>query len=94
MCATISPYMEELMNYELLQDNFGPLLQTKEKSICDFQDFLNETWKGVKPLSKLFKTDSHFYIYDTGTNKIMVSYWKTVIPIQLQILLLNDGWQS
>jgi len=28
-------------------------------------------WKDKKPLAKLFKTESNFYIYDAGTNKIM-----------------------
>lgn len=39
--------------------------------IEEYKDHLKAIWKGSKPLAKLFKTDSCFYLYDTGTNKIV-----------------------
>lgn len=34
-------------------------------------DLLSAVFKSKKPLGKLFKTDSAYYFYDTGTNKIL-----------------------
>lgn len=36
-----------------------------------FRDYFNRLWGRERPLAKLFKTDSCYYIYDTGTNKVV-----------------------
>jgi len=41
------------------------------KKVKEFEEYFLEKWHKETPLAKLFKTDSHFYFFDTGTNKIM-----------------------
>jgi|GEM_PF-293203 len=41
------------------------------KTISEFAKKCDPIWNGEKPLSKLFKTNSRGYLYDTGTNKIL-----------------------
>ena len=36
-----------------------------------FTGYLRKIWEEQKPLAVLFKTDSSYYLYDTGTNKIL-----------------------
>jgi len=42
-----------------------------EKTINNFKCYFKTIWKGSKPLIKLFKTNYNYYIYNTGTNKIL-----------------------
>ncbi len=51
--------------------NSVPLESARPRKIDNFRSFLEKVWKGSKPLTKLFNTESNFYIYDTETNKIM-----------------------
>ena len=41
------------------------------KKIQEFQRYFERIWNGVKPLGKLFHTNSRGYLYDTGTNKLI-----------------------
>ncbi|MGD2090281.1 MAG: hypothetical protein PVH61_29160 [Candidatus Aminicenantes bacterium] len=41
------------------------------KNISAYVDFLGKTFEPQKPLAKLLKTESGYYLYDTGTNKIL-----------------------
>jgi uncharacterized protein len=41
------------------------------KNISAYVDFLGETFGPKKSLAKLLKTESGYYLYDTGTNKIL-----------------------
>jgi len=41
------------------------------QDVTTYVDFFKENNKIYKPLAKLFKTDSCYYIYDTGTSKVM-----------------------
>jgi len=36
------------------------------------KEYFQKLWKRGKPLAMLFSTDSRFYLYDTGSNKILV----------------------
>ena len=40
-------------------------------NVKSFTDYLRNIWEEQKPLAVLFKTDSSYYLYDTGTNKIL-----------------------
>jgi uncharacterized protein len=41
------------------------------KNISAYVEFLGKTFGPKKPLAKLLKTESGYYLYDTGTNKIL-----------------------
>lgn len=42
-----------------------------EKEIENFSNYLTNIWSEKKPLCKLLETNSHGYLYDTGTNKLL-----------------------
>ena len=50
-----------------LSSNHAPM---KDKNF--YLNFLDEIFGQLKPLAKLLKTESGYYLYDTGTNKILV----------------------
>ncbi len=41
------------------------------KNISAYVDFPGKIFGPKKPLAKLLKTESGYYLYDTGTNKIL-----------------------
>jgi len=45
--------------------------ETEGNEINSFRNYLENLFMTDKPLAKLFKTDNHLYLYDTGSNKII-----------------------
>lgn len=39
--------------------------------VNDYRDFLKTVFEPESPLAKLYETENSFYLYDTGTNKIL-----------------------
>ncbi len=62
--------------------------KTKKEEDIFYRDFLRQIFQTQKPLAKLFKTASDYFLYDGGTNKILECR-KEVFDL-LQGLLTND----
>ncbi|MFX0139567.1 MAG: radical SAM protein [Candidatus Hodarchaeota archaeon] len=60
-----------------------------------YSNYFHDIWKDGKPLCKLFKTDTAYYLYDAGTNKILgCDELKYNLLEKLKILDIDDAIYS
>ncbi|MEW6455604.1 MAG: radical SAM protein [Acidobacteriota bacterium] len=59
------------MNIENIEKLRRKPRRAYKQPINELHFYFKKLWKESKPIAKLFRTDSHGYLYDTGTNKIL-----------------------